>query len=105
MSQSRLVIVLALVTALSVGAAGAQLLVPPVQAQTAPAAAIGRWEYHCAPVFKDGLRVAGERGWEMVGVYAVAASSTTEGTQSDFAFRSSSRHTASIIYCFKRPLP
>jgi hypothetical protein len=105
MSQSRLVLVLSLVTALSVGAAGAQLLVPPVQAQPVPAAAIARWEHYCAPMQKEGMRIAGERGWEMVAAYPVTATSTTNGTNTTYRWEARSEHRSNVTYCFKRPLP
>jgi hypothetical protein len=68
-------------------------------------AATARWEYHCSPMQKEGMRMAGERGWEMVGVYAVAPSTTTEAMAVRSEWRLTSRHNTTVTYCFKRPLP
>jgi hypothetical protein len=84
----------------------------PVVAPTAAAAtavAPARFEHYCAAIDAVALRLAGQRGWELVSAYSTVRSGSLSGSLAHGI--GSERLTATlspvsdVTYCFKRPMP
>jgi hypothetical protein len=82
-------------------------------AQTQPAASPApppratRFEHWCSTMDGMGLKVAGERGWEMVAAYTSlsGASVVLKGTTGAFAQVATTLPVTPTTYCFKRAVP
>jgi hypothetical protein len=114
MSKRRALVVLVFLAGCVTGGVSAQLAAPLVHADTpaAPTAAtasasdpgIQRWEHYCEPLTPGGGKVAGERGWEMVGVYSQVQSASESGNYNAGRMESQSTYYAIPVACYKRPI-
>jgi hypothetical protein len=109
MSSRRLPVILVFLVGCIAGGISAQLAAPLVHAQAQPASApapapLVRWEHYCQAYTPEGAKVAGERGWELVGVYSTIMSSSENGSLITGRSSEQTSFSASTTACYKRPL-
>jgi hypothetical protein len=110
--SSRLALVgLSLASAVLGGAASSYVAVAVAQsAAAAPAPAVPplpatRFEHWCSHLAGPGLKLASDRGWELVAAYADLSGAKLLFSGNELGQFQATLPTLPTMYCFKRPAP